>query len=399
VTTFLSISSCFPLFTPSKFKRLASYVLLMVTLASTGLGSWLYPTLVTIPAYATSWVKLKDISRLKEVRTNQVTGYGIVVGLNGTGDSSIATRTAQYNLLNNLGTRLNNPSDISGSNAAQVLVTATIPAFASTGDKLDVTLSSIGKVKSLEGGILISTQLLAPNGEVIAVAQGPVSIGATSVEAAGSSVRTGITTVGRIPQGATIERDVTAQLGDATGMTLILNKNDFDLASRVATLIGDNLASAKAVDGSSIRITLPAQYQSNRVAFLAKLESLPVALSEHIPKVVINERTGTIVIGQGVKLLPTAVAHGGITVTIDAQNDVSQPNSFSQGEGIQTAANTNTSVNVEKKGGALIHLKANHTLSDLVAALNSIGVTPSDLISILQALKAAGSLQADLEII
>ncbi|MFM7389673.1 MAG: flagellar basal body P-ring protein FlgI [Vampirovibrionales bacterium] len=355
------------------------------------------PPVMLPTAEATTWVKLKDMSRLKEVRGNQVTGYGIVVGLNGTGDSSVATKTAQYNLLNNLGTRLGSINDLSGNNAAQVVVTATIPPFANTGDKLDVTLSSIGKVKSLEGGVLISTQLLAPNGEVIAVAQGPVSVGATSVEAAGSSASTGITTVGRIPQGGTIERDVNAQLGDSTGMTLILNKSDFDLANRVAVLISDNLAPAKAQDASSVRIQLPPAYLNNRVAFLAKLENLPVALSDHAPKVVINERTGTIVIGQGVKLLPTAVAHGGITVTVDAKNEVSQPNSFS--EKGETTGVTNASVNIEKKGGALIHLKANHTLSDLVAALNSIGVTPSDLISILQALKVSGSLQADLEII
>jgi flagellar P-ring protein precursor FlgI len=347
-------------------------------------------------AHAKTSISLKNLVRIKDVRMNQVVGYGLVVGLNGTGDSSVATRTAQWNMLNNLGGRVNNPNDLQGSNAAQVMIIAKIPPFAKMGDTIDVTLSAIGKVKSLEGGVLISSQLLAPNGEVIAVAQGPVSTGGSSVSSGGSSKQTAITTSARIPNGAIIEREINTQVGDSTGLTLVLNRTDYTLANRIASKINTSLCPAVALDGSSIRVELPTRYLNNRVAFVSVLEQLTVDVPNDNAKVVVNERTGTVVIGSSVRLLPAAVAHGGITVTIQSTTEAVQPNALGGGN---TALVTNDKVDITKEKGSLIELGANNTLHDLVTALNAIGVTPSDLISILQALKAAGSLEAELEII
>ncbi|MFN7310235.1 MAG: flagellar basal body P-ring protein FlgI [Vampirovibrionales bacterium] len=362
--------------------------------------SLLFGVLVTgflLPhADAKTSISLKNLVRIKDVRMNQVVGYGLVVGLNGTGDSSVATRTAQWNMLNNLGGRISNPNDLQGSNAAQVMVIAKIPPFAKAGDSIDVTLSAIGKVKSLEGGVLISSQLLAPNGEVIAVAQGPVSTGGSSVSSGGASKQTAITTSARIPNGGIIEREMHTQVGDATGVTLVLNRTDYTLANRIAAKINTSLCPAVALDGSSIRVELPTRYLNNRVAFVSVLEQLTVDVPNDNAKVVVNERTGTVVIGSSVKLQPAAVAHGGITVTIQSTNEAVQPNALAGGD---TALVTNDRVDITKEKGSLIELGANNTLHELVTALNAIGVTPSDLISILQALKAAGSLEAELEII
>jgi flagellar P-ring protein precursor FlgI len=251
---------------------------------------------------------------------------------------------------------------------------------------------------SLEGGVLISTELRAPNGEIVALAQGPLSTGGTSVDAGGSSKRTSITTSARIPGGAIMEREIRTEIGDEHGMELILNnRSDFTLASRVAEALTKAIGPARAVDGSTIRVLFPDQYIDNRVAFMAKVENVTVDATEEIAKVVVNERTGTIVIGSHVKLLPAAVAHGGITVSVTTTNSVSQPNMFT--EGGQSVGVSNSKIDIQKAKGSLVQLGGNATLQDLVAALNALGVSPSDLISVLQALKAAGSLEATLEII
>jgi flagellar P-ring protein precursor FlgI len=354
------------------------------------LGGWV------VPLATAANLKLKDISRVKDVRYNQVVGYGLVVGLSDTGDTNRAAQQAQQNLLSHLGARVENVNDLRGKNVAQVMVTALVPPFAKPGDRMDVIVSSMGNAKSLEGGVLISTLLMAPNGEVVAVAQGPISTGGTSASAGGSSVRTAIVTSARVPQGAIIEREIHTELGDGSGLDLVLNRTDFTLASQVASLINSQLAPARAMDGSSIRVQFPANFADNRVAFMAKLENLSINYQATSARVVVNERTGTVVIGNDVRLQPAAVAHGGITVSVQATNTVSQPNSFGQG---QTVGVTNTDINVTENAGSLIKLNSNATLNDLVTALNAIGVTPNDLISVLQALKAAGSLEAELEII
>lgn len=342
-------------------------------------------------------LRIKDIAHVKGVRNNQLVGYGMVVGLAKTGDKSRSTQTTTANLINNFGGRLNSPNDVRSTNSAAVIVTALVPPFAKEGDPLDVVVSSAADASSLEGGVLISTQLMAPNGEIVALAQGPISTGGTSVDAGGSSKRTAITTSARIPGGAIMEREIHTDIGDDNGMDLVLDRTDFTLASRVADAISRQTGSpARAVDGATIRVLLPDQYIDNRVAFMAKVENVEVDTPQEIAKVVVNERTGTIVIGNNVHLLPAAVAHGGITVSVSTTNSVSQPGSFGGG---QTVGVTNSNISIDKQSGSLVQLPANATLQDLVTALNALGVTPSDLISVLQALKAAGSLEATLEII
>ncbi len=342
-------------------------------------------------------LRVKDISRVKGVRNNQLVGYGLVVGLSKTGDKSRSTQSTTANLINNFNGRLNNDNDIRSTNTAAVIVTAIVPPFAKEGDPLDVMVSSMADAASLEGGVLVNTELRAPNGEVVALAQGPLSTGGTSVSASGSSKRTAITTSARIPNGAIMEREIHTDIGDENGMDLVLNRTDFTLASRVAESITKSVAPARAIDGSTVRVLFPDQFIDNRVAFLSRVENVTVNATEEVAKVVINERTGTIVIGNNVKLLPAAVAHGGITVSVSTENSVSQPDSFSQGG--QTVGISNSKIAIDKAQGSLVKLGANATLQDLVAALNALGVTPSDLISVLQALKASGSLEATLEII
>ncbi|WP_373532999.1 flagellar basal body P-ring protein FlgI [Vampirovibrio sp.] len=349
-----------------------------------------------LPAHAAT-LRIKDIAHVKGVRNNQLVGYGLVVGLSKTGDKSRSTQTSTANLINNFNGRLNNDNDIRSTNTAAVIITAIVPPFAKEGDPLDVMVSSMADASSLEGGVLVNSELRAPNGEVVALAQGPLSTGGTSVDASGSSKRTAITTSARIPNGAIMEREIHTQIGDEYGMDLVLGRTDFTLASRVAESITKNVAPARAIDGSTVRVLFPDQFIDNRVAFLSKVENVTVNATEEVAKVVINERTGTIVIGSNVKLLPAAVAHGGITVSVETANTVSQPGSFTQGG--QTVGVSNSKISIDKAAGSLVKLGANATLQDLVAALNALGVTPSDLISVLQALKAAGSLEATLEII
>ena len=349
------------------------------------------------PSAQAARLRVKDIAHVKGVRNNQLIGYGLVVGLAKTGDKSKSTQGTAANLINNFNGRLTSDNDIRPYNSAAVIVTAIVPPFAKEGDPLDVLVSSMADATSLEGGVLISTELRAPNGEIVALAQGPLSTGSTSVDAGGSSKRTGITTSARVPGGAIMEREIHTEIGDENGMDLVLNRTDYTLASRLADAITKNLAPARAIDGSTIRVLFPDQYIDNRVSFLAKVENVTVDATEDIAKVVVNERTGTIVIGNNVKLLPAAVAHGGITVSVSTTNSVSQPNSVSTGG--QAVGVSNSQISIEKTQGSLVQLGPNATLQDLVAALNALGVTPSDLISVLQALKAAGSLEATLEII
>ena len=350
-----------------------------------------------IPSAQAARLRVKDIAHVKGVRNNQLIGYGLVVGLAKTGDKSKSTQGTAASLINNFNGRLTSDNDIRPYNSAAVIVTAIVPPFAKEGDPLDVLVSSMADATSLEGGVLISTELRAPNGEIVALAQGPLSTGSTSVDAGGSSKRTGITTSARVPGGAIMEREIHTEIGDENGMDLVLNRTDYTLASRLADALTKNLSPARAIDGSTVRVLFPDQYIDNRVSFLAKVENVTVDATEEIAKVVVNERTGTIVIGNNVKLLPAAVAHGGITVSVSTINSISQPNSATTGG--QAVGVSNSQISIEKAQGSLVQLGPNATLQDLVAALNALGVTPSDLISVLQALKAAGSLEATLEII
>lgn len=352
-----------------------------------------------LPCFAISsgsTVRIEDIAHVKGVRENQVIGYGVVVGLPGTGDNSRSTQITNKMLLLNLGTVIDKENYIQKGSSAAVIVTATIPPFSKNGDKIDVTVSTLADAKSLEGGVLVQTILKAPNGESVAVAQGPLTVGGVNASGNGSSKRTTITTTGRIPGGAIMERDMTTDIGDEDSITLSLDKTDFTLVERMAQTISRLIAPAKAIDGSSVRVTIPDKFRNDRVAFISLLENMEVRPTIERARVVINERTGTIVIGSEVKLLPAAVAHGNLTVSVSTTNSVSQPNEFAQGS---TVGFANSEVSVTKTPGSVITMPANSNLNDLVRALNSIGVTPIDLIAILQALKSAGSLQADLIII
>lgn len=343
-----------------------------------------------------SRVRIKDITHIEGIRDNQLVGYGVVVGLPGTGDNSKSTQITNQAMLSNLGMVINSSNDIKKGNTAAVIVIANIPAFAKAGDKIDVIVSSLADAKSIEGGVLVQTQLMSASGEVVAVSQGPISTGGTDVSASGSSVRTSITTSGRIPNGAIVERDINTEIGDEYGIRIILNRPDFTMAARVGQVVNENLAPAKAVDASTIQISVPAKFADDKIGFISILENLTVQSGDSIAKVVINERTGTIVIGSNVKLLPAAIAHGNLTVTVTTRTEVSQPNEFGTGN---TQVVQNSDITVNKQPGRLVEVSANATLNELVRSLNTIGVTPYDLISILQALKEAGSLQATLEII
>ncbi len=341
-------------------------------------------------------LRIKDITHVKGIRENQAVGYGLVVGLQNTGDNSRHTQMTSQQMLLSLGTVIDQSNYIQKGTSAAVIVTATIPPFAKEGDKLDVTVSAMADAKSLVGGVLVQTQLRAPNGEIVAVAQGPVSTGGIKASQGGASASKGVTTTGRVPNGAIVERDILSTIGDETTLTLLLDKADYTMASRISKTISTRIAPAKALDGGAVEIQIPQRYRDDRVTFLSLIENQIVGAVSEKAKVVVNERTGTIVIGGNTKLMPAAIAHGGITVTIQVENEVVQPNPMAQGN---TALIQNAAIQVTEKQGSLIEMQANSSLSDLVSALNNIGVTPLDLIAILQALASAGSLQAELEII
>jgi flagellar P-ring protein precursor FlgI len=329
-------------------------------------------------------VRIKDITNVKGVRDNQLVGYGLVVGLQGSGDNSRHTQMTTQQMLTNLGTVIDQANNIQKGAAAAVIVTATVPPFARNGDRLDITVSAMADAKSLEGGVLIQTQLKAPNGEVVAMAQGPVSVGGGAARGGGGGNRGTILTTGRVPAGAIVERDIFTQIGDDTTLTLLLDKADFTMAARVATTLTNLIAPSRALDGGAIEVTIPIRFQHNRIEFLSIIENIELQSARERARIVVNERTGTIIIGTDVRLAPAAIAHRGITVNI-------QENGAPQGAGGQNAP--------EQRQGSLVALRANSTLGDLVRALNTIGVGPTDLIAILQALRVAGSLQAELQVI
>lgn len=350
----------------------------------------------SVSAISEQNVRIKDITHVKGIRENQVVGYGLVVGLQNTGDNSRHTQMTSQQMLQSLGTVIDQSNYIQKGTSAAVIVTATIPPFAKEGDKIDVTVSAMADAKSLSGGVLVQTQLRAPNGEIVAVAQGPVSTGGIKASTGGSSSSKGVTTTGRVPNGAIVERDILSTIGDETSLTLLLDKADYTMASRISKTISTRIAPARALDGGAVEVSIPQKFRNDRVTFLSLIENQIVGVVSEKAKVIVNERTGTIVIGGNTKLLPAAIAHGGITVTIQVENEVVQPQAFAGG---QTAFQQNATIEVREKEASLIEMQANSSLSDLVSALNNIGVTPLDLIAILQALASAGSLQAELEVI
>ncbi len=341
--------------------------------------------------------RIKDIAKVQGVRTNQLVGYGLVVGLAGTGDSNKSIYTIQsiVNMLKNFGIVITS-SQLQAKNVAAVMVTAQLPAFVKQGDTIDVTASSMGDAKSIQGGILLQTPLKAANGQVYAVGQGPVSTGGFSVSSGGSSQQKNFPTVGLITNGAIVEKDVAVQLVNDGDIVLSLSQPDFTTASRICEAIQNrfgNIASAR--DPGTVVVSVPKPFANEVVAFVASIEELTV-LPDTIAKVIINERTGTIVMGANVTIDAVAVAQGGLTEKIGTTTDVVQPNPLSNGN---TVVTQNTALDVKETQANLILLQPAANVGDVVNALNAVGATPRDIISILQAMKAAGALHADLSLI
>jgi flagellar P-ring protein precursor FlgI len=349
------------------------------------------------PAHA---VRIKDIAEIQGVRSNQLVGYGLVVGLNGTGDSGDATFTTQSMaaMLEKMGVTVL-PEDIAVDNVAAVMVTTDLPAFARTGGRIDVLVSSIGDAENLQGGTLLFTPLKAANGQVYAVAQGPLSTGGFQVgSASGSGVQKNFPTVGRVVNGAIIEKEVPTNFNARKSLTLTLHHPDFTTASRVAQAI--NIAFyetiARTHDAGTIEVKVPEKYRGNTVPMVTMMEKLGVT-PDAVSKVVINERTGTVIMGENVRISTIAIAHGNLSVEIREDQRVSQPLPFSRGG--QTVVVPESDVLVEEGNNPIFVVDSGVSLGELVRALNALGVSPRDLIAIFQALKAAGALQAELEII
>ncbi len=346
--------------------------------------------------------RIKEVAAVEGVRSNQLTGFGLVVGLDGTGDQTTQmpyTAQGLTNYLKQLGITLPAAavSQLQMKNVAAVLVTAQLPAFARPGQTIDVSVSSLGNAKSLRGGMLIATPLKGVDGEIYAIGQGNLVVSGAGAAAGGSKVQVNHLSVGLIPQGAQVERVVPTPLQQGTGVTLGLQASDFQTARRVAqainTRFGDGVA--QAIDGRTVRVNAPLEPDA-RVTFMAELEELPLQTPVPAARVVINARTGSIVMNQAVSLGPCAIAHGNLSISITNTPSVSQPNALAQG---QTTVTNKADIQIRAEPGMLIPLAAAPQLADVVRALNSLGATPQDLLAILQAIKAAGALNAELEVI
>jgi flagellar P-ring protein precursor FlgI len=345
--------------------------------------------------------RVEELCDVNGVRSNQLIGYGLVVGLNNTGDMGQSRFTVQSTaaMLRRLGATVDQRA-IQTRNAAAVMITANLPPFASPGARIDVVVSSMGNARSLFGGTLLQTPLFAGDKKVYAVAQGPVLVGGYQVSGfTGSSYTRNHTTTGRVPEGALVERQVpTANLGEGP-LLLNLREPSFVNASRIATAIDAALGvgTAQALDGGRVQVTGPKEYAKNPVGLLAAISVVEVE-PDASARVVIDERTGTVVVGAAVRIAEVAIAQGGMTVEIQEQQLVSQPEAFTFRGNAQTAVVPKSDIKVDEKPGALAHVKASASLKELVDALNAIGARPRDLIAIFQALKSAGAMTARIEI-
>lgn len=349
--------------------------------------------------YDSPIVRIKDVARIQGVRENQIYGLGLIVGLQGTGDGAGSRANIQMiaNMLEGFGISVS-PNDLRMRNIAAVMVTADLATSARIGDRLDVTVSSIGDARSLQGGFLLQTPLQAANGQIFAVAQGAVSIGGFVVRGGGSSMQVNHTTVGMVPNGGIIERELDHQSYEKDGqVSVILVEPDFTTASRLVAVINavyeEDLAWAR--DEGTVQINIPSRYENNVISFIAELEELPIRPDVQA-RVVINERTGTVVMGASVRIATVAVSHGGLSVRVEASEVVSQPPSFSGGS---TVVAEEITLEVEERPSHLAVVEGTNNVRDLVDALNAIGATPRDIIAILQAIKASGALFGELVII
>lgn len=362
--------------------------------------------------------RIKDIVSIEGIRSNQLFGYGLIIGLNGSGDKGGATFTIQglANMLEHMGIHTI-AEDVKVKNVAAVIVTATLPPFARIGKKIDVTLSSIGDAKSLQGGTLLLTPLKGVDGKVYALAQGPVLIGGFSAGGvAGGGIIKNHPTVGRISGGATVERNIPLSITGKNELTILLNNPDFNTVTRMANAINSLLGegNAKPIDSGTLKFSIPKEFQNRVVNLIAKIGNLEV-VPDSVAKITVNEKTGTIVIGENIRIQKVAIAHGNLSIQIKETKEVSQPLPFAPSSrsstptqmeggtivvpGGSTVVTPKSEITVieEKKG--LLLIPEGRTVGELVKALNAIGVTPRDLITILQTMKAAGALQAELEIL
>lgn len=351
--------------------------------------------LVTAPALAD---RLKDLTRVQGVRDNQLVGYGLVVGLSGTGDSAPFTNQTFKNMMSQFGVTLPPGTDPDTENIAAVTVTADLPPFSKRGQEIDITVSSIGNAESLRGGSLLMTPLKGADGQVYAMAQGNLVVGGFGASGEdGSSITVNVPSVGRIPGGATVEQEVTSPFSQGDTITLNLLRPDFTTARRVVETINGKLGPdmAYAQDATSVAVKAPRD-ASQRVSFLSVLENLQVEPADEAAKVVINSRTGTIVVGQEVKVSPAAVTHGNLTVVVEENPEVEQPNALAGGE---TAVEQNTQLLTEQEASRMFKFGPAVTLNQIVQAVNQVGAAPGDVMAVLEALKQSGALRAELIVI
>ncbi len=349
-----------------------------------------------LAAQAVHGARIKDIASVSGMRRNQLVGYGLVVGLAGTGDQRGSDFTVQsiFNMLDKMGVRVDKTT-LKPKNVAAVMVTAQMPVSAKPGSRIDVTVSSLGDASSLLGGVLLVTPLKGVDGNIYAIAQGSVLVGGVSAQGAGASVSKNITTVGLVPGGANIERAVAFSFNEQPDLTLSLRNPDFSTATRMAKRVNEVMgaAMATALDAGTVRLAVPPQHQGNLAPLVASIENIEVT-PDHRARVVVDEKTGTVVLGQNVQISPVAVTHGNLQIQVQESADVSQPLPFSGGQTVVTPQ-TNIAVNEENRKLKMIE---GATLQELVEGLNALGATPRDLISILRTLEASGALAADLEV-
>jgi flagellar P-ring protein FlgI len=352
------------------------------------------------PVSASAAARIKELTSVQGVRANQLVGYGLVVGLDGTGDQSQgAPFTAQSlaAMLSQMGVAVPPGVQLQAKNVAAVMVTATLPPFAQPGQAIDINVSSLGNAKSLRGGTLIATPLKGADQQVYAMAQGNLIVGGAGASAAGSKVQINHLSGGRIPQGATVERAVPTPLAQGEFIQLDIASDDFATARDVALAINKakGEGTAFALDGRVVRVRAPSDMNA-RVAFLADVENLNVELTKPAARIVLNARTGSVVMNEAVTLAPCAVAHGSLSVTISQTPVISQPNALAQGQTVQASK---ADIAITQQAGSLVQMPAGAKLADVVKALNALGATPQDLLAILQAMKSAGALQAEIEVI
>lgn len=356
--------------------------------------------LVFAPMSGARAERIKDLTSVQGVRPNQLLGYGLVVGLDGSGDQTTQTPfTTQsiINMLSQLGVTMPTTQTLQLKNVAAVMVTAALPAYAKPGQAIDVTVSSMGNAKSLRGGTLLMTPLKGADGQTYALAQGNVIIGGAGASSGGASAQINQLAAGRVPGGAIVERAVPTPVGQGAFVYYELNNADFETARRIVDAINKQMGGlvAEAVDGRQIQVKAPEDANA-RVAFMGQIENLDVKPAMLPAKVIVNARTGSVVLNQAVSVDSCAVAHGNLSVVIGNSSAVSQPNPLSNG---QTVVTNQPEVAINSENGSLMAVKPSANLADVVKALNNLGAKPQDMLSILQAMKAAGALRADLEII